>query len=362
MLKTIDKFIGFIFIAIAGIVPRDGKIKKDANKILVIRFSGIGETLLALPMVKILRENGYSIDGFALRNRAGVVFKNCRLFKKVYGFTDLLNLYQKYDIAIDCEAFTNFSALVARYCAKTTIGFAGLERSKLYDYKINYNDKQHVVYTFCDMLAPLGIKNVKISALEPLVYENNTLENAKKFINPYRKEYKKLIGIYPSSEKTVPERRWKKYPEFIDALLEKYKDALVFITGSGTEDARICKEVTKNIKNKERLVNTCNKFSFNEFCCFVKQLNLFVSNDSGPMHIAAAMGVPTIGLFGPNIPLRFGPFGKNNIGIYKCGPECKPSINVHLGEFKSNPKAAECINKIDVKDVIEASEKILNSK
>lgn len=353
MLKRIDGIAGLIFVSALKRAKKGTLLGKEKNpkKILVIRFSAIGESLLALPMVKALLENGHEVNGFALRKRARVVFENCGLFKKVLGPADLPSLYQKYDIAIDCEPFTSFSAVVARLAAKTTIGFAGLKRDSLYDYKIRYNDRQHVVKTFCDLLRPLGIEK-NPARLEPLVYGEKTEKKINEFLGPYRKKYRKLLGIYCSSEHSVPERRWDRYGELIPEILKKYPDACIFLTGAGKIDERANADLLEDLRAKERVVDTCNMFSFKEFACFLKQLDIYVSNDSGPMHVAAAMGTKTIGLFGPETPVRFAPFGKGNIGICKCGPDYRPAINVHKGEYRRDAETAELVKRISVKDVM----------
>ena len=92
----------------------------------------------------------------------------------------------------------------------------------------------------------------------------------------------------------------------------------------------------------------------------MEKLNWFIGNDAGAMHIAAAQGAKTIGLFGPNIPLRFAPYGKNNISIYK-GEICEfsPCINVHKGEVpdclypKHSGDYQKCMKNIKVEDVLD---------
>ena len=76
------------------------------------------------------------------------------------------------------------------------------------------------------------------------------------------------------------------------------------------------------------------------------------------MHIAAAQKIRTIGLFGPNTPVRFSPYGKNNSSIYKC--KHKPYVNPHLGSFEK-PKHF-CMEQISVDDVFKESIKLLKKK
>jgi len=67
------------------------------------------------------------------------------------------------------------------------------------------------------------------------------------------------------------------------------------------------------------------------------------------------MNVKTIGLFGPNLPERFGPYGRKNVAIYKAKDlSCSPCINVHNGKFKKCKLNGKCMDLITVKDVYDA--------
>ena len=84
------------------------------------------------------------------------------------------------------------------------------------------------------------------------------------------------------------------------------------------------------------------------------------------MHIAAAQGIKTLGLFGPNIPLRFGPVGDGNIGLYKrYNCEFSPCINVHKGQVpdcmypKSSNDYQKCMKNISVNDALKEVEKLI---
>ena len=84
-----------------------------------------------------------------------------------------------------------------------------------------------------------------------------------------------------------------------------------------------------------------------------------LSSDTGPMHIAAAQKTPTIGLFCPNTPVRFGPLGKKNSYVYKP-VTLRPCINVFKYEIP-NCKNHPHMKNIKVKHVLEEIEK-LNEK
>ena len=95
------------------------------------------------------------------------------------------------------------------------------------------------------------------------------------------------------------------------------------------------------------------------FFYLIEKCNLFVGNDSGPMHIAAAQKVKTVGLFGPNLPERFWPYGKGILLFTRAIiAYFSPCINVHKGQVpdclfsKNSTDYQKCMKNIKVEDVL----------
>jgi ADP-heptose:LPS heptosyltransferase len=84
----------------------------------------------------------------------------------------------------------------------------------------------------------------------------------------------------------------------------------------------------------------------------MRRCDLFVSNDTGPLHMAAAMGTPTIGLFGPNSPTRYAPVGSHNTSIFK-DVHCSPCIQIHRGRI-DDCRDGICVKQITVDEVWDA--------
>ncbi len=345
--KFIDKYVGtFIIIFLYPLfLLKSFFFKAKGKKILIIRLGAMGETILTLPMIKELKKE-YDVDIIAS-------YKNKFIFDNLGWDYSLLSpklIFKilKYDYAFDLEPFANLSAILSFFLAKENIGFNPLFRAIIYKHKIPYNDKQHVVFTYCDLLKAVG-KKCKPSKLLPL--------NKKNFI--FKEKSKFHIGVHAGTSVTAPWRRWKeeKFANLIKKILSKY-DAYIYLTGTKNEE-RINERIIKMI-GSSRVINVAGKYNFNEFVSFVSALDLFISNDTGPMHIAAAQGVKTIGLFGPNLPSRFGPFPleKNAFLYHKIS--CSPCINVHLGEFKKCPSNGKCMDLITEEEVFKKAEAFLN--
>ena len=134
------------------------------------------------------------------------------------------------------------------------------------------------------------------------------------------------------------ERRWpsENYVELGKRLLEETALALVWIGGRGERD-HVGSIVTRLPDDAGRVHDLCGELDMGELAACLEGAALVVSNDSGPMHLAAALGAPTLGLFGPETPQMYAPLGQRAEALYRP-TVCSPCINVHQN------KVATCIH------------------
>jgi heptosyltransferase-2 len=160
---------------------------------------------------------------------------------------------------------------------------------------------------------------------------------------------KPILGINPGATYGSA-KRW--YPEefakVANALGEKY-DVIIF-GGPGEE------EIAKDIEKKltiSNYQNLCGKLSIKELCEHIGGLDLFITNDSGPMHIAAAYNVPIVAVFGPTNYKETSPWG-SNYKIVTKDLECAPCMKREcpLGHH-------ECMKEIKAEDVLKAVKELV---
>jgi heptosyltransferase II len=94
---------------------------------------------------------------------------------------------------------------------------------------------------------------------------------------------------------------------------------------------------------------------------FLKRSLLAVSNDGGGLHLAALAGCPSVGLYGPSDPTKWGPLGERNIVIYK-DMACSPCRFVNMQERIECELDRKCLKDISVDEVLEAVEFILGKR
>ncbi len=359
LLRKIDKYVLVTPTFILGL-RKKGKIKTP-KKILLIKLWAMGDAILTLSLIKALKVS------FPQSQIDVLVHKN---IKKVYeNNTDITNLlefgvsfkalkylsqFKKYDLCLDLEPYLNVSALASWYSAKDSIGFSHGSRARVYTITTDLRKDQHMVQNYLDLIRKLNIRYDTLK-LEKIEVDPTTKEKVNAILKSYNLEEKDfLVGICPGVGESVKTRMWplEKMAQLADRLIETKKAKIILIDGpDNTELAQKMVSLTKY-----PIVNLVGKTSFKESAYLIEKCKLFISNDTGPMHLAAAQGTKTIGLFGPNTPIRWTPYGKKNKAIYK-NPSCSPCIINEKGimpecKYKGTALEQHCMKNISVEEVI----------
>ncbi len=363
--RTVDKYVGNILCAIFGIFSKkNAKVPEHVSAILIIKLWAVGESILTLPMIHLLKKRypNARIDVLTRRRNKDVYTDN-KDISRIFALGEFhLNLFRKYDLSFDCEPYLNLSAILSFFVAKVRVGFDHGIRSRIYNKKVNYNDKQHVVQTYVDLLSDFDIiekPNRLVHLSYPLSIKRKVLEFFSK--NKITKN-DFLVGFCVGSAESGQGRKWPidKFAFLADTLVEK-NHAKIILTGTKSEHELNEKMISLvKEKNKKNIFNFAGLTNLKELFALVEFCNLFISNDTGTMHVAAAQNVKTIGLFGPNTPVRFGPFGKGNGFVYKPTLS-EPCINVHKGIIPDCKNHFHMEN-ISVGDVLKEIRKVLQKR
>ena len=372
IIKFIDKYIGNLICNFLGLFKNKFSGIKKIDRILVTQLWGIGETILMLPSIEALGKKfpKAEIAVLATSRNKGVFLDNKNIDKitvislspfSVLNF--IIKNLRKYDLVIDMEEYLNISAIISFFSGRRVAGYSHNSRAKLYDIKIKYNDGQHAVQTFLDLVRTLDIV-YDIDKLPKLNFSKHDKNFINRFlINNGIKKNSFVICVAPGAAESAKARIWphERYAELCDELVNKHDAKIVFV--GVLDETELIGSIQNNMESKDNTINAAGKMTLNQLFYLISKCKLFIGNDAGPMHIAAAQGVKTLGLFGPNLPIRFGPYGKGNIGLYK-GYNCEfsPCINVHRGQVpdclypKNSNDYQKCMKNISVDDALKEVE------
>lgn len=366
--KFVDKYLGGILCLLLwaiGLVFFFMPKRKSIQKIAVIRLWAIGEALLTLPMIHELRKKypKAEITLIARKRVLDVFYKNKDISNIILfepnNLGNVFRNFKRFDVAIDTEPWLRISAILGFWLAPRRIGFGGTMRSILYTDKVRFRDDQHAVLNFMDLSAVIGAYSMP-EKLVDLKYDSKNKENVENFLRKNKISGKDLIiGVCPAGIETTASRAWPKdrFAKLADLLVKNF-NAKIIMVGSPKEKDYI-DDVIGMMKSKA--LSSAGIFSLKDLFYFTEICTIFISNDTGPMHIAAAQGCPTLGIFGPETPVKYGPYGPKNAYVYKkldCSP-CLVGWKGKVQECTRKDIKSLCMKKIEIDDVYSVAERML---
>jgi heptosyltransferase II len=133
------------------------------------------------------------------------------------------------------------------------------------------------------------------------------------------------VGCGPGSDF----RRWplERFIALADRLKSRFSDGVIVLTGTALEQ-NLIHEFRKHFSGE--VVDASDLGSIEKTALILKRCRLLISNDTGVMHLGAAMNTPTIGLFGPSSPALWAPLGKNATYVRETSLSCSPCMNNYL--------------------------------
>lgn len=358
----------------------DGKTREiDAvpQRILLVKTHAIGDTLLTTPAMRGVRKN-FSRAYIALltgKSSAVIVKRNpdideiisfdeAILFKpNPMGIGKLIRQVRqrRFDVAFVFQRSFLIHFLVWTFGIHTRIGFDNNGSGFFLTHRVPWDRSASRWTADChlDLLrfigAPVEESNliIELSRKEE-DFSSTFLQNNGVFENDV------VIGMFPgggkNSRDTVYEKRWpvENYAEVARWLFSNY-DVKILAFGSSGE-ARLCRTMIE--QSQVPVINACGKTTLKQLSALIKRCNLFITNDSAPLHIAVAVGIPTIALFGPTVATVIVP-KTDRLLVIKSSYPCSPCYCNSVFPGCDNPG---CMGAITTEEVLGAVENELKRR
>lgn len=318
--------------------PRKGrKIPSNPKRFLIIRqHNQFGDMLATIPLFRAIKERypDSEITLFASPENYFAVTKNKyldRVFnfdkKALYGSAYLKEFFgvlrKGYDVVlvpVTVSISSTSSLLASMSKSEFIIGPSSLDGNNnrlafLYDSAVELDWRKepelNVARFVFEILRPLNITTDNFSS--HVTFDGKDSEKADEFLKDLGFTGKrKLVGLHVGAGK--PPNRWpvERFVSLIERLEADFGIEF-FFTGSSADSVQI--DFMKN-----QFGNSAGYFlnrSIPELAALISKCDLFITNDTGVMHVAGAVEVPQISLFGPTNPNNWAPLGKNKLNIRK---------------------------------------------
>lgn len=353
---------------------------RPARRVLLIKFWGIGSLQLLTPAIAVLRRrhpearltlltlaaNAEFVRGLGVvdevltldvrtgRGAAGWI----RIHARILALVARLRR-ERFDRVYDFEFFTRFSALVSLATgAPETSGFASphVRRGGFHRRTVPFNRYWHVARNFRALAGGENGRDVEPDELVPFAPSERDRDALREKLRAAGlAPGSAYVVINPNAGELSLERRWPaaSFAELAAALADD--DGMpVVLVGAPSEAEYVHAIAARAAAGRHgRVIDVAGLLTVGELCAALAGARTVVTNDSGPMHLAAALGTPTIGLFGPETPVMYGPLGERASALWRP-PVCSPCINVHENKVANCVRGLpECLVNLSVAVVLD---------
>jgi len=300
--------------------------KKEIKRILCIKPRGIGDILLSTIVLDNLKaafphsEIHYLTEEFAKRAIENNLFvsKILTFNKKDFVLSIIRKVRkEKYDLVFDFWSNPKTAQITFLSGAKYRVGFE--KRGRKYAYNFIGKNGTMGKHATEDNLVLLKVIDIPIIS-KKIIYQ--TTKEEKQFADKFFSDTKIqndgiLIGIIPSGGWESKRCDPVKWIEICNEIKNKYEVQFLILWGPGDEkDAR---QIQEAVIPKPIMIPETN---FGQLSALIEKCDLIIANDSGPMHVSAALGKPTLGIFGPTDPKAHRPFSENSSFVIHSDLHC----------------------------------------
>ena len=337
---------------------KDTKIEK----ILIRGPNWVGDAVLAIPALKAIRERFPAAEiTLLVRPWVAGLFSAAPYVDKVWSENKPTTLKswvsimrdirgRRFDMALLLPNSFESALMMFLGGVRQRIGYAADGRRwMLTDPVTKACERRHQIHYYLDLAKALSAvtdrpsisieatSSERQSARQLLATERISRETAFLVLNPG--------AAYGSAKRWHQER----FANVADNLAREL-DLQVAIIGSGAERP-IADQISAVMKSQTAVLN--GKTSLETLIGVLAESSLMVTNDSGPMHIAAALGIPTVAIFGPTDEINTGPYGPRT-RVVKHAVECSPCL------LRDCPIDHRCMNAVTVDEVCRAAKELVN--
>jgi ADP-heptose:LPS heptosyltransferase len=377
-MRALDRYLGTVLCAAAALIARLWRRRPACDpprSILIVKCLGLGSICLAARALSAVRraypDARITFLTFA-ENREllaplGVVDQVLALRTDgLLGFgADTSRIVWRlvrgrFDVALDLETASRFTAILTWLSgAPSRVGLvtnAG-PRRRLLTHPVAWDERKHVSKAFCDVAATAGAGDAGESA-PPLQVPRADRSRADEMLAEAGiPEGDQLVVVNVNAGPVSLERRWPQehFAQLARWLLDQQELPLVFI-GTAAERRYVAEAVGRI--GDDRAINMAGATDVGCLLAMLARAKLLITNDTGPLHLAAALGTPTVSFFGPETPERYGPPGDGHT-VLRAPVACSPCLSA--GNMKTAPCRGDnlCMRQIPVADAVAAVQRYL---
>ncbi|MFV1950851.1 MAG: lipopolysaccharide heptosyltransferase I [Nitrospinota bacterium] len=347
---------------------------RDFERILIVKLSSIGDVVHALPVLKTLRKNypgayiAWVVESKAREILEGnkdldeIIVVSTGKWRKKLNLSTINEIIsrikvlrnKRFDLAIDIQGLVKSGVIAYLSGARVRIGFNRSDaREPLNRLFMTTNPPPigkdiHVIDKNLSLLRSLGLNSFRKE------FTIQTSPADERYIDDFIRSRNidpenGLIAVNPGIGFKTKGWGGKNYAELSNRIMDELNKKVMLTWGPGEEG--LVSDISNMMHHKPV---TPPLTTLKQATALLRRCEMFIGSDTGPLHIAAAIDIPTVAIFGPTDPIRNGPYGDNHAVIHK-NLSCS-------GCYKRRCRTMECMKGITVEEVYRAVKEKIGDK
>jgi ADP-heptose:LPS heptosyltransferase len=325
ILNLVTRCLGFL-------LRRDHRFPEAPRVICVAKFTGMGSIIAAIPMLQAIKQRYpkallafiTSKNNFQLLERINLIDQ--RLYVSEASIQELVIstlvlLYRLWLLRpvmyFDLELYSYYASMMATMSlALNRLGFyrkSTRVKEGLFTHLVFFNTYMPVHQLYLQLARTAGCEFYPGMATGMSIeVRGQDREEAARVLKIWSQTPGKILVVNPNASDLCLERRWpgERFVEVLSQLLDQIENLHVALAGSPAERPYVSSLHSQLLRYGERVRNLAGELSLGGFLALLERVDCFLTNDSGPMHMAFALARPTVALFGPGHPLHYAAYSE----------------------------------------------------
>jgi lipopolysaccharide heptosyltransferase II len=346
----------------------------DPRRILLLRLERIGDVVMALPAVADVRSlapdaaidlvvgswNAELAGAAPAVNR--VITLDAEWLAREGQGQSLRSLLrtartwrgERYDLAINFEPDVRSNLVAAASGAAWTSGYRSGGGGALLDVALDYDTRAHTTANARRLVAATFGRAPAHAPGALLAIPAHARERAEAKL---RSHGRPLIGVHASGGRDIKQWEPARFATVADRLVREH-GATIVLTGTAADRPLVDRVRTQ--LPPAHVIDVTGDESLLGLAAIVERLDLMITGDTGPMHIAAAVGTPIVAVFGPSDPLRYAPSGRRD-RVVRIDLPCAPCNRIRLPPARCAGHTPDCLAGISADHVFDAAVSVLHA-
>jgi len=343
----------------------------DTSSVLIIKLSAMGDALCMLPAARMLSEAfpGVKID-WLTTHRANpslfdklsflrsIIIVPTRLGQLLVFMPTLAWKCRRYELIIDLDQYYSLSEMLAWF-GRNSVGFNTPLKGSLFSLAVEYDPHLNEKLQFRNVVREIvtrwgGSETQFEPCLKEMIFKTDYSPNARKKIQEVKSCGEPILVIYPGSSANAIFRRWDWSNYHV--VIEHFRRKCSIVIAGGPDETSIAEMLNKH---NDGVFNWINELSLRDWALFFyRESPILVGNDGGLLHIADAVGLPMVSIFGPSRYSKWGSVHEQSVGLEK-DLGCRPCLKNYLGIVPNCcwKGTSQCLSMISPDEVIDEIEK-----